>query len=263
MHFGPHSRAGALPIADAEYSGRCFRMLHSGLAWSRPVHGILRWMLIWSLSLAVSQAVCAAQTQKANGTNTAVISSQTPANIREKTYKKHVGHRIQRHPRGKTTPAPMVTPVPTPPAPVPPEQQAASPATVAFTQGHLRIDARNSSLVAILNQISRQTGLVVQGLDHDKRIYGQYGPGSVSGTLTTLLDGAGYDYVMIGGRGDGIPSKLLLTPGGVSPSSTEPIAPAAVPDSSAESPAMANPSEPPQQKTPQQIFDELRKMHPR
>ena len=263
MHFGPHSRAGTLPIADAEYSGRRSCMLQSGMAWSRPVHGILRWMLIWSLSLLVSPAFATAQTQKVNGTNTAVSSSQTPANTRKKAYKKHVGNRVQRHPRGKTAPTPIVAPVSTPPAPVPPEQQAASPATVAFTQGHLRIDARNSSLVAILNQISHQTGLVVQGLGHDKRIYGQYGPGSVSSTLTALLDGAGYDYVMIGGRGDGIPSKLVLTPSGVSTEPAEQIAPTPIPVSSTESPVVADPTQPQQQKTPQQIFDELRKMHPR
>ncbi len=261
MHFGPHSRAGALPIADAEYSGRCSRMLQSGPAWSRPVHGILRWMLVWSLSLAVSQAFCSAQTQKTNDAKPASSSLATEPNAKG-PHKKHNGHQIRRHQRGKTAPTPIVAPVSTPPAPVPPEQQPAFPATIAFTQGHLRIDARNSSLVAILNQISRQTGLVVQGLDRDKRIYGQYGPGPVSITLTALLDGTGYDYVMIGGRGDGIPSKLLLTPGDASTSSAEPITSAATPVATPESPAMANPSGPSQPKTPQQIFDELRKMHP-
>ena len=30
-------------------------------------------------------------------------------------------------------------------------------------------------------------------------IYGQYGPGSISATLSSLLDGSGYDFVIVGG----------------------------------------------------------------
>ncbi len=43
---------------------------------------------------------------------------------------------------------------PPPPPPVPPAEQAPHPATITFSHDNLRIDADNSSLVQILNQVS-------------------------------------------------------------------------------------------------------------
>lgn len=180
-------------------------------------------------------------------------------------------HAHTHHKRKKTvakpTPAVVAPVVAAPPPPVPPAQQNASPATIKFAQNSLSIDAQNSSLMQILNQVAHDTGLQIEGLDRDERIYGQYGPGPVANTLTTLLNGSGYDYVLVGGNADTPPSKLLLSPaassasganannftapssGAVSPGATQPTPP----DNS------ADPSRP---KTPQEIFDELRKMHP-
>jgi hypothetical protein len=119
--------------------------------------------------------------------------------------------------------------------------------------------------VNILVQIQHQTGLVIDGLSHDQRMYGQYGPGSVSATLTALLDGSGYDFIIVGGGAGGTAPKLILS----TPASTATAAaPAPVVSNEATPPANgdqaepADPTAPPQAKSPQEIFNELRRMHP-
>ncbi|MGH9616950.1 MAG: hypothetical protein ACRD28_09440 [Acidobacteriaceae bacterium] len=151
-----------------------------------------------------------------------------------------------------------------PAVPVAPADQPASPATVDFSQGVLSIRAQNSSLVSILDQVSRETGLHVEGLAHDERIYGQYGPGDVSTTLSALLDGSGYDYVIIGGTGKA-PAQLVLSPGGGNGAAGPPQAAANNQQPAPainEPPTAADPTTPPQPKTAQEIFNELRRMHP-
>jgi hypothetical protein len=211
-------------------------------------------------SLLAFPMVNSAHATQAGGPTKSAANESKPV-IKKQTLHHRAGHKAHRKPALLSTP---VTPVATPPAPVPPAQQSASPAKIEFQQGQLQIDAQNSSLIQILTKISGETGLVVEGLDHDERIYGQYGPNSVAATLTALLDGAGYNYVIIGGGNQGS-MKLLLTPrtaGGIGIASG-PAAignPVAAPVST--TPAMANPSEPPHPKTPQEIFNELRRMHP-
>ena len=98
-----------------------------------------------------------------------------------------------------------------PPPPLRPAEQPPNPATIEFSNGVLSVHAQNSSLVNILVQIQHQTGLVIDGLSHDQRMYGQYGPGSVSATLTALLDGSGYDFIIVGGGAGGTAPKLILS----------------------------------------------------
>ena len=110
-------------------------------------------------------------------------------------------------------PAP-VAPPPEPPKPaapawpIPPEQQPAVQATVTFSGDQLTIVAKNSSLQAILQAVSQQTGLKVTGLDGDMRIFGTYGPGTVSQTLNALLQGSQYNYVLVGGDATHPPKEL-------------------------------------------------------
>lgn len=127
----------------------------------------------------------------------------------------------------------------------------------------LSIQARNSSLINTLSLVSRETGLIVEGLGSDQRIYGQYGPGTLASTLTALLDGSGYNFVIIGGEG-GQPPKLVLTTGGAVANPNTAVAAGSGPIASAasEESAPADPTQPAQPKTPQEIFNELRKMHP-
>lgn len=191
----------------------------------------------------------------------AAAQAQTHTHPHASRSKKHV----------KTAPA--TAPVePPPPPPLPPVQQAASPAKIDFPHGSLSIDAKNSSLKQILDQISHQTGMEIQGLDHDERIYGQYGPDTVANTLTDLLDGSGYNYVMIGGGDGSPPTRLVLTPGNGGSANNVPtpgaFAPANTSAAGSAAPADTPAAQPPddstsaQPKTPQQMFDELRKLHP-
>lgn len=158
--------------------------------------------------------------------------------------------------------------IPQPAPPLPPVQQSAQQAKIQFHQGTLSIDAQNSSLKEILNQVSHQTGLEIDGLDHDERIYGQYGPDTVANTLTDLLDGSGYNYVMIGGGNGAPPTKLLLTANNGGPAATS-SAPPSSPPPNAAAPSTAPEPQPPDDNvdqhpapTPQELLDQLRKDHP-
>lgn len=159
---------------------------------------------------------------------------------------------------------------------IPPAEQAAKPATILYNQGELSVDAQNSSLRQILSQIAAQTGLRVEGLTQDERIYGKYGPGPLTSTVSSLLDGSGYNYVIIGDIASHSPVSLVLTPRSNAPSqqpsATPPPATASnqepAPPANAEG-AEGTPSVQPQDaddptrpKTPQEIFDELRKIQP-
>jgi hypothetical protein len=171
----------------------------------------------------------------------------------------------------KTQKAPVAEAPKTPAAPaypVPPARQPARPATVTFEGGQLHVQANNSSLSAIFGQISRETGLTVDGMSSDARLYGEYGPGPVAGIVSKLLEGSRYNYVLVGVGSNGVPKKLMLTPVGgamnnstvAASTGTVPARPPAPPAASP-APAMANPSAPVKPKTVQQIFDELRRLH--
>jgi hypothetical protein len=211
-------------------------------------------MLLIPASPAIAQTAGAAPT--AGSTSSTKTSTAKPP----------VHHVVHHHHHAKSEAA-TVAPAPVaPPPPVPPAQQPANPATVDFNNGHLTVRAQNSSLVSILDQIQHRTGLAIEGLNQDQRIYGQYGPGSIATTLTALLDGSGYDFVIVGGSGGHAAARLILsTP--VSAGAATTTAPAVANNQQA-NPAEGNSSEPadptapPQPKTPQEIFNELRRMHP-
>lgn len=195
----------------------------------------------------------------------AVSSARKSSSSVGKSKARHRPHRPVRHHRGNKREAAVVAAAPaTPAAPVAPADQPASPATITFNQGVLSIHAQNSSLVSILDQVSRDTGLHIEGLSHDERVYGEYGPGDVSTTLSALLDGSGYDYVIVGGAGHA-PAQLMLSPGGGSgaagpqeaATSNQQPAPA-----SSEPSNSADPTAPVQPKTAQEIFNEMRRRHP-
>ena len=59
--------------------------------------------------------------------------------------------------------------------------------------------------------MAAETGVKLQGLDQDERIFGNYGPGPAREVLSRLLDGSGYDLLMIGGQGDEPPQQLILS----------------------------------------------------
>jgi hypothetical protein len=80
-----------------------------------------------------------------------------------------------------------------------------------FDSRGLLVVASNSSLEQILKEVSLETGVKVEGMDADQRIFGTYGPGPARDVISQLLDGSGYDVLMIGDRGEGTPRRIVLT----------------------------------------------------
>jgi hypothetical protein len=135
-----------------------------------------------------------------------------------------------------TTPAPAVhrphrkkavaAPAPEPALPPQPTvapslfEQPAAPATVTAQTNELTVKADNSSLTQILHQVSSATGMRLDGLGGDERVFGSFGPGAPREVLTALLNGTSYNVVMVGDLPNGAPRQLLLTrraAGGASP----------------------------------------------
>jgi hypothetical protein len=75
----------------------------------------------------------------------------------------------------------------------------------------LFIQASNSSLDQILNDISLKTGAKVEGMGADERVFGTYGPGPVRDVLTELLEGSGYNILLVGDLGQGTPRRIVLS----------------------------------------------------
>lgn len=89
--------------------------------------------------------------------------------------------------------------------------KAATPPQVTLDHGKLTVDAQNSDLSAILQDVSQKSGMSVDGLSRNTRVFGVYGPGSPRDVLSALLTGAGYNFVMAGGESGSVPRELVLT----------------------------------------------------
>ena len=101
-----------------------------------------------------------------------------------------------------------------PAAPAPPEwpiNDRPVPATVSWNREDLRIDAANSSLQQILADVATATGSTVEGLTKDERVFGRFGPAAARDVLAQLLQGSGYNIVMVGDQGQGVPRELILS----------------------------------------------------
>ena len=113
----------------------------------------------------------------------------------------------------KTPEAATVAQAPAPP-PMPrwPVNDSPNPASVVWDASGLRINASNSSLQQILNEVSTDTGTKVLGNVPDQRVFGSYGPGRASDVLLQLLQGSGFNVLLAGDLGQGAPSQIVLTP---------------------------------------------------
>lgn len=127
---------------------------------------------------------------------------------------------LQSHLGTKAKPAPAAPPsqalaaAPAPQLPPPPDWPANNKpmaATVVWDSHGLRIDATNSSLEQILTDVSTDTGAKVEGMQSDERIFGSYGPGPANEVLSQLLNGSGYNVLMIGDQGQGTPRQIVLS----------------------------------------------------
>lgn len=108
--------------------------------------------------------------------------------------------------------------------PAPPQAVSPHPAAVTMKDGTLTVKANNSDLGQILRDVSRESGMVLEGPVRDVRVYGNYGPENPSAILTELLAGLGYNILMVGSAREGAPGKLILSArvGGPSPPDTTP-----------------------------------------
>jgi hypothetical protein len=96
-------------------------------------------------------------------------------------------------------------------APVWPTSQAPNQARVSWDSHGLEIEAFNSSLNQILHQVAADTGAKLEGLTQDQRVFGRYGPGPGSDVLLKLLDGSGYNVLIIDGRDTAAPLEIVLS----------------------------------------------------
>ncbi|MHB1838124.1 MAG: hypothetical protein ACYCPD_00025 [Acidobacteriaceae bacterium] len=278
MLFEPYTRAGMLTRVDADCAIVPGPLADFPPAWARKRIGFrwvlatIGWMLLLPAWFATAQPP---QTGVVPGTTVAGHSTASSAKKPSLSSKKstagktsparHPVHHAA-HPRRHAKPAAAaVTPAPVAPAPpVAPADQPADPAIIDFSNGLLSVHAQNSSLIDILTQISRRTGLVIEGLSHDARMYGQYGPDNLSATLSALLDGSGYNYVIVGGGSVHSPTRLILSTVGGAAAANLPAegSNAQAPSAASEPSVPADPTAPVQPKTPQEIFNEMRRMHP-
>ncbi len=90
-------------------------------------------------------------------------------------------------------------------------QQAPVKATVHMDASGLDIRAKNSSLSQILREVSAATGMKVEGFSRDERVFGNFGPADPHQVLSDLLDGSGYNVIMLGDAGKGTPKVLSLS----------------------------------------------------
>ena len=168
------------------------------------------------------------------------------------------------------TPTAEVHP-PDPPPPNWPVLAQPHPAEVHFNGTNLSVDAANSSLKEILEAITTATGMKVDGFATDQRVFGSFGPASPRDVLAKLLEGTGYDVLMIGDRGAGTPRELVLTSNAGQPATASQPAQTQPPDSGDDDVVVEEPEQPadnPAQqqphpfpggsgRTPQQMMQEM------
>jgi hypothetical protein len=160
-------------------------------------------------SLALFVALLAAASLRAQDMppETAAPPEQQPAP--PKPHRRPAAaHPSAQEPAAQDTAAPAP---PEPEAPKWPANEQAVQATVTWDSHGLSIDAANSSLQQILKDVSAATGTTVDGMDSDQRVFGAYGPGQARDVLSQLLQGAGYNVIMIGDQGKGAPRQILLS----------------------------------------------------
>jgi len=114
-------------------------------------------------------------------------------------------------------------------------------ARVTLSGGSLSVEANNSSLSQILDQLESSSGMTVDGLGQkDQRVFGIYGPGNPRDILSSLLDGAGYNFLMVGTTEKGTPREIVLTARSNVPLSTAQNNAPSAPDAEDEEPPPNN-----------------------
>jgi hypothetical protein len=154
------------------------------------------------LALVWVAAACCVQAQQApNGSPTPQVHAGSDA----ATHGKKAVRPTAEEPSSKPAPAAN------------PSDTAAVPARVTLSGGKLTVDANNSDLGSILQDVARSSGMTIDGSSEGKRVFGIYGPGTPHDVLTDLLAGSGYNFMMLGGANGSVPSHLVLTAQGSAP----------------------------------------------
>lgn len=151
----------------------------------------------------------AAQTKQAASPATPTVKTSVgataPSRHSKKSHKRAQA-KVETKPLAQVEAKPAEPPKPDWPANDPPKNPY-----ISWDSNGLRIEANNSSLQTILNAITAQTGVKVEGLEKDQRIFGVYGPGRARDVLGQLLDGTGYNVLMVGEQAPGTPRQIVLS----------------------------------------------------
>src|SRR5688572_3664332 len=96
----------------------------------------------------------------------------------------------------QTQPEPQQAPEPPPT----PEQMPAQPPEVTYRNGLLSIVARNSTLADVMNAVRAQTGAAIETPPNagGERVMSRLGPAPPQEVLAALLNGSGFDFVILG-----------------------------------------------------------------
>ena len=135
-----------------------------------------------------------------------ILAAAQTATHPARSHRPRAGHPAATTPVDPVSPAPQV-----PEPPKWPANEAAKQPSVTWNSEGLRIQASNSNLSQILNQISTRTGAKIEGLGKDERVFGDFGPGQAKDVLAQLLHGSSYDYLILGDQGQGTPRTVILT----------------------------------------------------
>lgn len=84
-------------------------------------------------------------------------------------------------------------------------------AIVTWDSRGLEIRAWNSSLNQILREVTARTGARLEGLSADQRIFGNYGPGPGYAVLSQLLEGSGYNVLILESHDTDRPLTVVLS----------------------------------------------------
>ncbi len=253
------------PSLQAESPSDLRLRLQSGLNARR----VAARAILWTIPVLVSGALVSAQANGAQTNPAKTNSSSAPPAA--PTHKSVHPHKKPSAAVPAPQPQPALPPAPVlPPPPNWPANDLPAAASVVFDSHGLLIVASNSSLAQILKDVSIDTGAKVEGMGADQRIFGTYGPGPARDVLSQLLDGSGYNVLMVGDRGAGTPRRIVLTipPGSTMQNTANKTPPspnnddadsdqqAPEPEAEQEQPPPNNTAPPVPVRTPQQMIQE-------
>ncbi len=195
-------------LAPQPRKSRSHALVPPGLcAITRRLPGILAVSIALPLFFAAALAAQTAKTPTPAPAHTATPPSAHAQTHRARRFRAH-------HKPTEAKPAAQETKPPAPPAPKIPDWPAnkkPTDASVVWDSHGLFIQASNSSLDQILKDVALKTGANVEGMGADERIFGVYGPGPARDVLNKLLEGSGYNVLMVGDLGGGAPRRIVLS----------------------------------------------------